>query len=180
MRRAGVRLVALFESEMDAGRGFLWLPVAFGAGIASYFAWPSEPSLAVLASGAGLLIALSYAARAHAPAFRLLLILAALAAGMSVAALRTLNAASETPARETTVLATGWVAWVEEGRTRGQRLYVRIVDIDGATGGPKTVRVTVNSAHAPYRVGDGVRFRARLIPPSGPLLPGGFDFARHA
>ena len=29
---------------MEAGRGFLWLPVCFGIGILFYFALPEEPS----------------------------------------------------------------------------------------------------------------------------------------
>ncbi len=42
------RLGAMFEREMEAGRGFLWLPVIFGIGILVYFALPAEPSLLAL------------------------------------------------------------------------------------------------------------------------------------
>ena len=40
-----VRLARQLEAEYD--RWFLWLPVLFGAGIAFYFALPSEPLLTV-------------------------------------------------------------------------------------------------------------------------------------
>lgn len=43
-------LAATFEREMEAGRGFLWLPVLFGAGIVVYFALPAEPSGLALAA----------------------------------------------------------------------------------------------------------------------------------
>src|SRR5690349_7200185 len=52
-------LGAVFEHEMETGRGFLWLPVLFGTGIALYFTLPSEPSAWALI---GLAAALSVSA----------------------------------------------------------------------------------------------------------------------
>ena len=42
-RSIAAGLIGRLEAEYD--RWFLWLPVMFGAGIAAYFALPSEPSL---------------------------------------------------------------------------------------------------------------------------------------
>jgi len=39
---ARLGLAATFEREIDAGRGFVWLPVVFGAGILVYL--PCRPS----------------------------------------------------------------------------------------------------------------------------------------
>ena len=45
---------------------------------------------------------------------------------------------------------------------------------------PVRVRVTTAKVVAGLQAGDPVRLRATLQPPSGPALPGGYDFARHA
>lgn len=45
---------------------------------------------------------------------------------------------------------------------------------------PKRVQLVARSKHAHLKVGDIISGRARLTPPSGPVFPGGFDFAFHA
>ena len=50
-------LGAAFEREMEARRGFLWLPVCFGIGILVYFALPQEPSALAVS---GLAVALRW------------------------------------------------------------------------------------------------------------------------
>src|SRR3954453_4826702 len=54
-----LRLADAFEREMEAGRGFLWLPVCFGIGVLVYFALPEEPSAI---AAIGLVVALAAAA----------------------------------------------------------------------------------------------------------------------
>ncbi len=167
---------------MEAGRGFAWLPVAFGIGIAIYFALPVEPVLWPLAAASCGLAAASFMLRHRSTALRIVVLITLAVAGVTVAKIRTDHVAAPRLSREMTVMVTGWVAWLEEAPRVGVRLHVRIHDIDGLeeTAWPRSVRITIRNGGDGLAVGDAIRVRARLIPPSGPVLPGGFDFARRA
>ncbi len=73
LARAGAG--AAFEREMEAGRGFLWLPVLFGLGIVLYFSLPREPSVLALLPLVCGLGAAAWRSRLRAGAFRLLVAL---------------------------------------------------------------------------------------------------------
>ncbi len=45
---------------------------------------------------------------------------------------------------------------------------------------PTRIRLVAAARHDPIEAGQGIAGRARLSPPSGPALPGGYDFAFHA
>jgi competence protein ComEC len=45
---------------------------------------------------------------------------------------------------------------------------------------PTRVRLVAMAAHDPVPLGQGIAGRARLRPPSGPVLPGAYDFSFHA
>jgi len=169
---------AWLEREIEAGRGFPWLPVAFGIGALIYFALPSEPSILALAGLAVLLWALAVARRRRTASVRLLIVLAMAATGASAIKLRTDTLATRVLERQVTGTVTGWV---EERKARrgGYRLTVRVAGIDArrVTVIPQRVTVTVRGKSAPA-VGDGIQVLARLRPASGPVLPGGYDFAR--
>ena len=82
--------------------------------------------------------------------------------------------------REATVTVTGWIAAREEAGARGARLYLSVHDMAGVSAGPLTVRVTVRGNADRLSVGDAVTLKARLQPPGGAVMPGGYDFARSA
>ncbi|HMN87954.1 MAG TPA: ComEC/Rec2 family competence protein, partial [Bauldia sp.] len=172
---------ATLDRELDAGRGFLWLPVAFGAGIVVYFALPREPSAIALVGLAAILAASAWQVRRRAAAFRILVILAALAAGTTVMKLRTEALAAPVLPREMTAAVQGFVAGMEAARG-GARLLLRVASIEGLppAATPRTVRVTVRTREEGLAVGDALSLRARLSPPSGPVIPGGYDFGRAA
>ncbi|HET7717364.1 MAG TPA: ComEC/Rec2 family competence protein [Bauldia sp.] len=174
------RLGALFEREMEAGRGFLWLPVVFGAGILVYFALPAEPSLLALAVAAVAATGFALRVRRRVAAFRVAVALAMLAAGLAAMKLRTEVVAAPVLAREMTVDVTGWVAEREAAARGGTRVRLRVVAIDGvaAERTPRAVRITIRSRADDIRVGDALSVLARLRPPSGPMMPGGYDFGR--
>ena len=133
-----LRLAAVFEREIDAGRGFLWLPVAFGLGILVYFALPAEPWAPAIA---GILLALTVAAwraRLRTAAFRILIVASLAAAGLLAAKVRTDQVAAPMLTREMTVTVTGWIAAREEASRGGVRIHLRvhaIADLRGADAG---------------------------------------------
>ncbi len=77
-------------------------------------------------------------------------------------------------------LVTGWVERIDPGQ-RGRVGYViRVSALEGADPSQTPVRLRVSAPLDDARLGDAVRVRAVLRPPSGPATPGGYDFARRA
>ena len=174
------RVGAMFEREMEAGRGFLWLPVIFGIGILVYFALPAEPSLFALVVATVALAVLAWGVRRRVVVFRVAFALAAVAAGIVAMKVRTEIVAAPMLQREMTVEVTGWVAEREAAARGGARVRLQVHDIEGvaAARAPKAVRVTLRSQADDIRVGDALTILARMRPPSGPVMPGGYDFGR--
>jgi len=173
-------VAAMFEREMEAGRGFLWLPVLLGVGIVLYFALPAEPSLAALGLAALGLVVLAARVRRRVAVFRVVAAFAAIVAGTALMTLRTSLVAAPVLPREMTVTVTGWVADRQAAARGGARLLLRVQDIEGLPPArtPANVRVTVRAGADAIAVGDAITMLARLRPPTGPVMPGGYDFGR--
>jgi competence protein ComEC len=184
---AAVARLAALQSWLHAEgrRRDLWLPVAMAVGVAGYFALPAQPggalvgAVAALGAAAGL-IALRSLARGSIARW-LVLLLAALALGITSAALRLERLETVMLERAGSWRLDATVQAVEPGRN-GQRVTLRVHALDGRrlAAVPQRVRITVRTGGTELRPGDRIAVRARLEPPSAPLVPGGFDFARHA
>ena len=166
-------------AELMPGRLLPWLPVAFGSGIALYFAAEREPALWAGAAAAAVGAALAFRARHRPVAFPLLLGAAAVASGFAVATLRT--AVVSHPVLRLSawnVEIDGWVE-VREQRARSDRIVVRVQKLEAARMllRPERIRISVRKGTAPA-VGSFVHLKARLTPPLAPLRPGGYDYAR--
>jgi competence protein ComEC len=178
-------LVARLLEERE--RWLLWLPVAMGTGVALYFALPAEPPLWPGAAGVLLISAVLLWLRWRAPDgpsagwAPVLLGLAMLMAGFGVATLRTHLIAAPVLERRAAYVLEATVLLVEE-RLRGQRVLLGEPQIEGleAGGTPARLRVSTRDGAPRLRPGDRVRVRALLMPPSPPVEPHGFDFARQA
>ena len=178
-----VRLATVFEREMEEGRGFLWLPVFFGVGILLYFALSAGtvgadgcPSRSRL----GLRHACLPQPRDGVPHP------ARVGSGGRGARgdqARTDSVAAPMLARETTATVTGWIAGREEAHAR-RHADSRWADGNLTASSSATGRRWSASRSAArtewLAVGDAITATVRLQPPSGPVLPGGFDFARAA
>jgi competence protein ComEC len=174
-------MVRALEREQD--RWFLWVPVLLGCGIAAYFALTFEPP-PMLAAGSAMIAAFVYWRWREGSAAALLGgLLLALVLGFALAQMRAMIVAAPVIASERATLdVTGWVELVEPREQRGQRLTIRVHEIRGlaAEQRPLRIRVRTLKEQANLKSGDPVTFRAALSPPSGPSLPGGYDFARQA
>ena len=161
----------------------LWLPVLFGAGIAVYFALPTEPGGPYAAICAVALAVMALLLRRS----RGLLFGAAVAAsvacaGFAAAQFRTDTVAAPVLARDTgPVRLTGRVLHAEPAEN-GVRLTLDRVAADRIPedGTPARIRITVRAAEDAPRAGDRISALAVLRPPPAPSMPGGFDFARKA
>lgn len=166
-------------ADTGPGRLLPWLPVAFGLGIAIYFAADREPVWWVAVSLALLCAGLAVLARRRPIAFPLALAAAAVAAGFAVATLKTVQVGHPVLVRTAANVTIAGFVEVREERERTDRIVVRTLSFEGARPEQKLerVRVSVRKGTAPP-VGSYVSFRARLNPPLEPLRPGGYDFAR--
>jgi len=164
-------------------RWLVWTPVGFGTGIVVYFALPVEPSPSLLAVLAiGLAAAVAAARRQQSDLPRLAWLAAALVlAGFATAQLRTLAVEAPVLPRASVYTVEGTIRTAEP-RNAGQRLLLEDLVIErlepSAT--PERVRLTIRAVDPPLLPGQRISVRARLQPPSGPLIPGGFDFAQRA
>jgi competence protein ComEC len=166
------------RAEAGPGRLLPWVPVAFGTGIAVYFAAEREPVASVAAATAAALCFVAFLARRH-PVFPFVVMLAALSAGFATAALKTARVAHGVLARPMfSVVMKGFVETHDE-RERTDRFVLRVEEMDTPKGFAKLerVRLSVRKGTAPA-VGSFVELKARLQPPLSPLRPGSYDFGR--
>lgn len=180
VRAAVAWLGANAGAERD--RWGLWLPVAFGTGVAVYFALGREPPGWLGGAGAVIAVALAVLCRRRTGPLVTAVALAAVAAGFAGAQLRSAMVAAPVLAQRLNVAdLRGRVVEVEPRPPR-RRVLLDEVRIEGmsATQTPARVRLSVRAAEPPIRPGDWVRLRAGLLPPPEPSAPGAFDFARQA
>lgn len=176
------KLAAILAAERE--RWPLWLPVAFGLGVAGFFALTFDPppyvawGLAALAGLGGWLardrpLTLAFAAG-----------VCALALGFAAAERRTMELDAPMLTRPLGPVALiGRVAAVE-GTGAALRVTVAELRTDPPAAAadklPRKVRLRLAADQERPPVGAAVAFRARLLPSSPPAAPGAYDFQRHA
>jgi len=175
------RMATELEAERD--RWMLWLPVAFGLGIAGYFGLAGEPvaGTAPLLLAVALLLVLLLRQR-QAPLIGSIA-LAVAAAGFAAAQLRSDLVAAPILASETGPRAiTGRILAIEASEQR-PRVVLHRLTVSGLSEAETPDRVRLRLATVgsrDLRPGDWLRVVGVLRPPPQPSVPGGFDFARRA
>ena len=170
------------QQEVDGRRLFLWLPVAFGAGVLLYFAADREPTLwapVVVASFFALCAVASHRAERFA-AFRACLAATFVFAGLTAAALQTRLAAAPVVSRVITARTVAYVETIDDNRAVG-RMLLRVISVEGLApqATPSRIRVTTRT-RPPFAAGATISAAMRLMPPPRASEPGGYDFARDA
>lgn len=167
------------SAELAPGRLSPWVPVAFGTGIASYFAADREPAIWAVLPMAAAAAALAFLARRRAVAFPIAIAVAGGLAGLAVATLQAARISH--PVLKAPIASAALSGFVEirEERERSDRVVIRVerFEASGSASAPQRVRVAVRKGTAPP-VGSFVELKAHLSPPMQPLRPGGYDFAR--
>jgi competence protein ComEC len=166
------------RAETGAGRLLPWIAVAFGAGIAFYFAAEREPVAWVTAASAALLCAAAILLRRQ-KVFPLAVMIAATAAGFATATLKTARVAHGVLARPMVSVSLKGFVETRDVRERTDRFMLRVVQMESPRAPAKLerVRLSVKKGTAPA-VGSFVELKARLQPPLAPLRPGSYDFGR--
>lgn len=174
----GSAVRAWARAEAGPGRLLPWVPIAFGTGIAAYFAAEREPMAWVTAVVATTLCVAAFVARKHR-AFAALVLCAAFATGFATATLRTARIAHTVLAAPLFSVAIKGFVETREERERTDRFILRVEEMDAPRSQTKLerVRLSVKKGAGPA-VGSFVELKARLLPPLSPLRPGSYDFGR--
>ena len=178
----GHRWSIALENWLDRERDQLplWLPVGIGIGIViwQFGGASASPGLLLLAIAVGLFALL---AKPHSRS-RQFLGMAAVSILLGFGLISLKSAVVDKP-----VLGKIWIGEfygrIEAVENLTAREVVRLrLATDGKGELPPVVRVNLSPEQyqSTFQVGAVVRLRARLMPPAGPTLPGGYDFARRA
>lgn len=182
----GVRQLALDAAEdflSERPRWILWAPVLIGIGVGGYFFLDTEPPpwSGGLAGGV-LLILYLVCRRAQQAMQHVVLALLLMAAGFAAAQFRVLTHTAPILAKRIGPVAIEGQLVSLERLDTGVRLLIAPHSIDRveALNIPERVRVKLlgKTAGDGLQPGDMIRLRGVLMPPPGPVMPGGFDYAR--
>jgi competence protein ComEC len=162
-----------------------WIAVALAGGIALWFLLPSPFAWVTVLVTACLLIAggMYLLGKQLFPHFGLALVSVALAVGLGTGLIWARSAmvgAEPIPAPS--------VRWYQgrvlerEEQPADERIRLVLAVRDAGTGQAQKVRINVplEQARPEHREGAVLRLRARLMPPAPPMVPGAYNFARHA
>jgi len=165
--------------ESARGAALPFLTVLMAAGAVVYFALPWEPEALLLLGLAAPLLVAVYAFQS-----RPVLLLAcgaslAFVAGVAAGKIETWRTATSMLGSEVTTRVTGRIVQLEHQASGRVRLVIDILDTERPKlrFPPERVRLTARKVPAGLQPGDGVSGLARLMPPSGPVRPGSYDFS---
>ncbi|MBI3702178.1 MAG: ComEC family competence protein [Afipia sp.] len=166
------------RAEAGPGRSLPWVPVAFGVGIALYFAADHEPILAIVAPFALILCLAAFLSRRRR-FFPVVVMIAATASGFAIATLKSARVAHVVLTKPVYSASIKGFVETHEERERTDRFVLRVEEMDVPRGQTKIdrVRLSVRKGAAP-EVGSFVELKARLQPPLPPQRPGSYDFSR--
>ena len=169
--------------KAEATRHFLWLPVVFGIGIAIYYHLPGEPAPELLPALTLGLLGLMLGLRKRA--LPLMFALFMISLGATWTQIRTEDHAPVVLREGLSPRPVMGVVRDIERTEHGVRLLLYKVTVDDLAPEmtPNQIRLSVRlkkgtEFELPH-IGDAIAMRAGLLPPMGPALPNGFDFARY-
>ncbi len=159
----------------------LWAPMAMGAGIAGWFLLPNPMAWLAFCCAVLGLACLGALMPDGARLRRMVAVGGVLACAGCLLVWGKAALLGQPPlARPVFVQMTGAVESVRPVPAQ-QMVRVMLRPVDAPTL-PAVVRVNIAKADMPDGLGEGalIRFRARLMPPAPPSVPGGYDFAARA
>ncbi|WP_395446763.1 ComEC/Rec2 family competence protein [Aminobacter sp. UC22_36] len=171
--------LAAIELELDRGVAFLLLPVFLAFGALVYFALPAEPDLAPFVAAFVLLAILAFFTRRQRLVHYALASFAACMLGMVVAKFETGRMGTKMLGGEISTALTGRVVAIDHLDKGRMRLTLDVL----ATArpvlryAPQRVRLTARKVPEDILAGSAVTGYVRLMPPSGPVRPGSYDFS---
>jgi competence protein ComEC len=168
-----------WQLEWSKGIGFLSLPPLIGGGAVVYFLLPGEPSALLLGAAMLMMLAACGLLRRHHALHLVCLAVLAVLVGTASAKLETERKATPILGSPIATEVTGRVVLVELQESGRTRLTLDVLSTARPTlrYAPERIRATARQVPDNLLPGEIVRGVARLMPPSGPVRPGSYDFA---
>lgn len=165
--------------ERDRGTGFVLVPVAMALGVIFYGALPFEPSLVLVVSVLAGLLVLARLSRGLPALWFVITAVVATTAGAGLAGIETWRAGTAMLGSEIGTEVTGRVVRIEHQATGRTRLTIDVTSTarPELRHAPDRVRLSARNVPPDLQLGTTIVGIARLMPPSGPVRPGGYDFA---
>jgi len=165
--------------ELARGAGFLCFPVFLGGGAVLYYALPEEPNAIAFGATATCLAILVWLARQRSLLFFCFAALLAVTVGAASAKMEVWRASTPMLGSDISTRITGRVVRIEHQATGRIRLTLDLLKTErpALRYAPERVRLTARTIPRDLQSGDVVEGFARLLQPSGPVRPGGYDFA---
>ena len=180
--RLSVKVARALEDEWERGTGFVFLPVMMGAGALIYFTLPFEPAGLPIVLGATLLLILLVFVRSAVVLRAGLAAALFLLAGLGASKMESWRVDTQMNGSEVATRVTGRVVRMEHQETGRIRLTLDVLATERPQlrYSPARVRLSARAVPAGTRPGSVVSGVARLMPMSGTVRPGSYDFAFHA
>ncbi|MFC3207764.1 ComEC/Rec2 family competence protein [Aquamicrobium soli] len=175
--RNGVTAAA--RTELDRGAAFLLVPVFLSVGVVGYFSLAGEPDFYRPAALALLLALVAWVAR-NRPKTHLCLLAALLCVlGFLAAKAETWRAATPMLGSEISTRLTGRVVAIDHMESGRVRLTLDVLSTARPTlrYAPERVRVSARALPKGARAGSTISGTVRLLPPTGPIRPGSYDYS---
>ncbi len=175
----GQSLTVAANTELDRGVGFLLIPVFLGSGALFYFSLASEPGFLQPIACTVALALLALACRLRPKTHLLFAAAFFVALGVLAAKVETWRGGGETLGSDISTRLTGRVVSIDELASGRVRLTLDVM----STARPKLryqperVRLSARAVPAGTAAGSLVSGFVRLLPPTGPVRPGGYDFS---
>ncbi len=166
-------------TEIDRGIAFIIAPVLMASGAMVYFSLGEEPGFPAIAACCGFLAASVHAARAKPVLNMMLAAVLLVAAGVALAKLETWRAGTRMLGSEVPTRLTGRVVEIERLADGRRRLTIDVLATErpALRYSPARVRVSARRVPDAMQAGSVATGLVRLLPPSGPVRPGSYDFS---
>ncbi|WP_417425126.1 ComEC/Rec2 family competence protein [Hoeflea sp.] len=177
--RFAAALVSASGAETGHGLVLLLVPVMMGLGAGLFYMAPVNPPILPLAVGFLSFLLMTLITRAGRPKLACAAGLTAAVFAGSLAATVELRGVGPLLDSDVTTEVTGLVEARDFDAGGRVRYLIRLAGTADPLirRPPRRVRLVARSPHSPLPVGSLISGRARLSAPSGPVLPGGYDFA---
>jgi competence protein ComEC len=163
-------------------RWALWLPVFVGVGVAIYFWLTVEPPLWVGPFAVALTVPVAVAAYRRQRGVLPAIAAAAMALGFAAASFQAWWVAAPILAHKLTAVSVEGRVVAVDPQPEGMRLVLEPGHIDRLDDAsrPMRIRVKLRRDETSLLPGEWIKFRATLLPPPAPAMPGAYDFQRRA
>ncbi len=173
------RLDRAITTEIDRGTAFLLIPVCLAIGAIIYFNLDREPDLWPLAAGTVCLAAGVAVTRSRPLLNYMAVAILFCLLGTCLAKIETMRAGTKMLGAEISTLLTGRVAAIEHMANGRVRLTIDVMSTarPQLRYAPERIRVSARKLEEGIEAGSMVTGLVRLMPPSGPVRPGSYDFS---